>query len=59
MPYKRCGKSLCLTAADAKKQIQNKVEFYNWMQQANALFCYYEVREGKTLCQYAGASARQ
>jgi hypothetical protein len=45
----------CLTAGEAKRSLDNKVEIYNWMQGANALLCYYEVREGQTVCA-SGAS---
>jgi hypothetical protein len=48
----------CLTAAEAKRSLDNKVQIYQWMEGANALFCYYEVREGKTVCA-SGASVGQ
>lgn len=58
-PWKRCGKNVCLTASEAKRALDNKVQIYNWMQSANALFCYYEVREGRNVCQFSGASPSQ
>lgn len=57
--FKLCGQSLCITPTEAKRVLQNKLEVYNWMRQANALFCYYEVREGKQVCSYSGAAASQ
>jgi len=47
---------VCLTASEAQRSLANKLEIYNWMQQANALLCYYEVREGKTVCAYASGA---
>jgi hypothetical protein len=49
---------ICLTPSEAKRSIENKVEIYNWMLQANALFCYYEVREGKDVCVSGAASSQ-
>jgi hypothetical protein len=50
---------VCLQPSEAERAIENKIEIYNWMQQTNALLCYYEVRESKTVCAYSGAASRQ
>lgn len=53
--YKRCGKMACLSPGDAQRELNNKVEVYNWMRGMNALVCYYEVRDGAERC-VSGAS---
>lgn len=56
-PFKRCGKAVCLTPAEAKRALDNKVQVYDWMSKANALFCYYEVRDGAERCVTPEASS--
>jgi hypothetical protein len=45
----------CLSPGDAQRELNNKVEVYNWMRGMNALVCYYEVRDGAERC-VSGAS---
>jgi hypothetical protein len=56
--FKRCGKMACLTPGEAQREVNNKVEVYNWMRGMNALVCYYEVRDGAERC-VSGASLSQ
>lgn len=39
-----CGKAICLTAAQAKKLMLNKVATIRYIEQSNALLDYYERR---------------
>ena len=45
-PFTVCGKMLCLKPEEARRSLQNKVEFIRWVKQANAIFEFYERRTG-------------
>jgi hypothetical protein len=43
--YSACGKMVCMTPSTAQKALSNKVATIRWINQANALFDYYERRD--------------
>ncbi len=42
--YSRCGKMACIPVGTAQRALQNKVEIYSWMTNANTIMDYYEGR---------------
>ncbi len=39
--YKQCGKDICLTPKEAKKDLANKIQTGRWITQAKNVICFY------------------